>query len=336
MPEDLPPVTASAERPTLAPNVRGALWMLGSALGFTVMTTLIKFLGADYPAALQTFYRQAAGLLVLAPLILRDWHGAFHTTRPGILLFRSAVGTLAMILSFYAFQKLPLAEANALSFTRTLWMVPLAMFILREKTGPLRIAAALVGFLGVLVMLRPGAGDHHGFGMGQLAALASAAMFATTITGMKVMTRDHSPFTLLVWSAVLGLAFSIPGAVFVWRWPDPFDLFLLASMGVFGTITQACYIKGMQIGDAGAMAPIDYSRLVFTTATGFFIFHEVPGVATAIGAGIVVASTLFITFREQYVAKQERLAAVASGHAQEGPGDQRLTAVVEKPDRPAG
>ncbi|MBV5331899.1 DMT family transporter, partial [bacterium] len=185
------------------------------------------------------------------------------------------------------------AEANALSFTRTLWMVPLAMFILREKTGPLRIAAALVGFLGVLVMLRPGAGDHHGFGMGQLAALASAAMFATTIT----------PSTLLVWSAVLGLAFSIPGAVFVWRWPDPFDLFLLASMGVFGTITQACYIKGMQIGDAGAMAPIDYSRLVFTTATGFFIFHEVPGVATAIGAGIVVASTLFITFREQYVAK---------------------------------
>lgn len=333
MPEDLPPVLALAERPTLAPNVRGALWMLGSALGFTVMTTLIKFLGSDYPAALQTFYRQAAGLLVLAPLIARDWHGAFHTTRPGILLFRSAVGTLGMILSFYAFQKLPLAEANALSFTRTLWLVPLAMFVLREKTGPLRIGASLVGFLGVLVMLRPGA-SQHGFGLGQMAALASAAMFATTITGMKVMTRDHSPFTLLVWSAVLGLVFSIPGAIFVWRWPGPLDLFLLASMGVFGTITQACYIKGMQIGDAGAMAPIDYSRLVFTTATGFFIFHEVPGVATAIGASIVVASTLFITFREQYVAKQARLAA-ESGQAQEGPGDHRLTPIVEKPDRPA-
>lgn len=333
MPEELPPVPGLVERPTLAPNVRGALWMLGSALGFTVMTTLIKFLGSDYPAALQTFYRQAAGLLVLAPLILRDWHGAFHTTRPGILLFRSAVGTLGMIFSFYAFQKLPLAEANALSFTRTLWLVPLAMFVLREKTGPLRIGAALVGFVGVLVMLRPGAANH-GFGLGQMAALASAAMFAMTITGMKVMTRDHSPFTLLVWSAVLGLAFSIPGAIFVWRWPSPFDLFLLASMGVFGTITQACYIKGMQIGDAGAMAPIDYSRLVFTTATGFFIFHEVPGVATAIGAAIVVASTLFITFREQYVAKQARL-GVASGQAQEGPGDHRLTAVVEKPDRPA-
>lgn len=305
MPEELLPVPARADRPTLAPNVRGALWMLASALGFTVMTTLIKFLGEDYPAALQTFYRQAAGLLVLAPLIARDWRGAFRTTRPGILLFRSAVGTLAMIFSFYAFQKLPLAEANALSFTRTLWMVPLAIFILREKTGPLRIGAALVGFVGVVVMLRPGAAGQ-GFGLGQLAALASAAMFAMTITGMKVMTRDHSPFTLLVWSAVLGLAFSVPPALFVWRWPEPLDLLLLAAMGVFGTITQACYIKGMQIGDAGAMAPIDYSRLVFTAATGFFIFHEIPGWATIVGAAIVVASTLLITFREQQAARRRR------------------------------
>ena len=305
MPEELPPIAPLAERTGLAPNVRGALWMLASALGFTVMTTLIKFLGPDYPAALQTFYRQAAGLLVLAPLILRDWRGAFHTTRPGILFFRSAVGTLAMIFSFYAFQKLPLAEANALSFTRTLWLVPLAVFVLREKTGPLRIGAALVGFLGVLVMLQPGA-VGHGFGLGQMAALASAAMFAMTITGMKVMTRDHSPLTLLVWSAVLGLIFSIPPALFVWRWPEPFDLMLLAAMGVFGTITQGCYIKGMQIGDAGAMAPIDYSRLVFTAATGFFIFQEIPTAATIAGAVIVVASTLFITFREQQLAKQAR------------------------------
>ena len=126
MPDEVPPVAPLPQRPTLAPNVRGALWMLASALGFTVMTTLIKFLGDDYPAALQTFYRQAAGLLVLAPMILRDWRGAFHTTRPGILFFRSAVGTVAMIMSFYAFQVLPLAEANALSFTRTLWLVPLA------------------------------------------------------------------------------------------------------------------------------------------------------------------------------------------------------------------
>jgi drug/metabolite transporter (DMT)-like permease len=136
MPEELPRTGASgagvaataaagASRPRLPPNIEGALWMLASALGFTVMTSLIKLLGDDYPAALQTFYRSAAGLIVLLPLVARDWRGAFRTTRPGILLFRSGVGTLAMIFSFYAFQKLPLAEANALSFTRTLWLAVL-------------------------------------------------------------------------------------------------------------------------------------------------------------------------------------------------------------------
>ena len=115
---------------------QGALWMLLRPSRFSVMTTLIKFLGDDYPAALQTFYRQAAGLVVLVPLILRHRGAAFATNRPGILIFRSLAGTLGMILSFYAFQKMPLADANALSFTRTLWLVPLAAFVVREPVGP--------------------------------------------------------------------------------------------------------------------------------------------------------------------------------------------------------
>ena len=291
------PVEPRAQ-PGLAPNVLGALWMLGSALGFTVMTVLIKFLGDDYSAALQTFYRQTAGLLVLAPLIARDWRGAFRTTRPGILLFRSAAGTLAMILAFYTYQEMPLADANALSFTRSLWLVPLAFFVLGEKLGPRRIGAALVGFAGVLIMLRPGVGGAA-LGLPALAALASAFLFALTITGMKVMVRDHSPFVLLVYSAVLGFVFALPGAFIQWRWPNPGDLGLLAAMGVIGTITQGCYIKGMQIGDAAAMAPIDYTRLVFAAVAGFILFSEVPGVWTLAGAAIVVVSTLYITWREQ-------------------------------------
>ena len=309
MPEELPPLghreRVRAAYRGLTPNIRGALWMLASAIGFTAMTSLIKLLGSDYDAALQTFYRSAAGLVILLPMILRDVKGAFRTTRLGILLFRSGAGTVAMILSFYAFQKLPLAEANALSFTRTLWLVPLAFFVLRESLGAWRIGAALVGFAGVCVMLAPGfSGGGHGFGWAQLAALASAGLFAMTITGMKVMTRDHSPFTLLVYAAVLGLAFAIPPALFVWAWPTWPDFLLLCAMGVIGTLTQGCYIKGMQIGDAAAMAPIDYTRLVFTAVVGFWVFHEIPTWPTIVGALIVVASTLLITWREQRAAKR--------------------------------
>ena len=278
----------------LTPNVRGALWMVASALAYTVMTTLIKFLGADYPAGLQTFYRQLAGFLILLPVILQRGKAVFATSRPGILIFRSAAGTIGMVLSFYAFQKMPLADANALSFTRTLWLVPLAAFVVREKIGPLRIAAALVGFLGVLIMVRPGAGGHFAIGVPALAMLGSSFLFALTITGMKVMTKDHA----------------IPGAFLSWRWPALPDLALLGIMGVMGTVTQACYIRGMAVGDAAAMAPVDYIRLVFSVMAGFVLFHELPGVWTLVGAGIVVVSTLFITWRE-HVASQMLRAAEA-------------------------
>jgi len=302
---------AAPAKPGMSPNLQGALWMLLSAVTFTAMTTLIKFLGDDYPAALQTFYRQAAGLVVLLPVILRRRGAAFATTRPGILIFRASAGTVGMILSFYAFQKMPLADANALSFTRTLWLVPLAAFVVKERVGPLRIAAAIVGFVGVLVMLRPGVGGQFAIGWPALAMLASALLFAFTVTGMKLLTRDHSPMVLLVWSAVLGLFFSIPGALFTWRIPEPKDFLLLCLMGVIATVNQACYIKGMQLGDAAAMAPIDYTRLVFTAVAGFFLFHEVPGVWTLMGAGVVVAATLFITLREQQLARSAKLSAAA-------------------------
>jgi len=295
----------------LTPNLRGALWMLASAVLFTAMTILIKYLGPGYPAALQTFYRQLAGVIVLLPLVARDWRGALRTTRPGILIFRSSAGVLAMILAFYAYQELPLADANALSFTRTLWLVPLAALVLREPLSPVRVAAALVGFLGVLIMLKPGGDGAHWLGWPQAAALASALLFALTITGMKVMTRDHSPFTLLVYAAGLGLVFSVPPALFVWRWPDWPDLGLLALMGVIGTLTQGCYIKGMEAGEAAVMAPIDYTRLVFAVVAGFLLFHETPSPAVLAGAAIVVASTVYISVREHRLSRLKAAEAIA-------------------------
>ncbi len=303
-------IEASPPHHKLSGNLRGALWMLLSAVTFTAMTSLIKFLGADYPASLQAFYRQAAGLVVLAPWILRNPGRAYATSRPGILIFRSAAGTVAMIMQFYAFQKMPLADANALSFTRTLWLVPLAAFMLRETVGIHRILAALVGFGGVLLMVRPD--GHGGLGVPQLCMLASSLLFAFTITGMKTLTRDHPPSTVLYWSATLGFVLAIPLAMLSWRWPTPKDLLLLCLMGVIATINQACYIKGMQAGDAAAMAPLDYTRLVFSAAVGFFVFSEVPQPLTLLGAGVVIASTLYITWREHVIVTRARRAAAAA------------------------
>lgn len=274
-------------------NQRGAIWMLGSALSFTFMTSLVKYLGKDYPAVLQTFYRQLASFLVILPLILRSKTPVFRTTRPGLLLFRASAGFIGMTLSFYSYQLMPLADANALSFTRTLWIVLLAALLLKEPLGTRRIVATLTGFVGVLLILGPSTESE--LGIPALAALVSALLLAGTVTGMKAMTRDHSTTTLIAFSSTLGMLLALPGALWVWRWPDAWDLFLLGLMGVLGTATQSCYIKGMTAGDASVMAPMDYTRLLFATLAGWLLFDDLPGLMTLFGAAIIIASTLYIT-----------------------------------------
>jgi drug/metabolite transporter (DMT)-like permease len=227
---------------------------------------------------------------------LRNPRRAFATTRPGVLLLRSGCGVIAMILAFYAYQSMPLAEASALSFTRTLWMVPLAIFVLRENIGPRRLAATVIGFGGVLLMLHPSVAIS--LSVPAFAALASAFLIALSVTGMKIMTRDHSLLTIVAWAAVLGLLLSIPLALTQWRWPRLGDLALLSTMGILGLGNQACYVKAVSLGDAAAVVPIDYTRLIFSLVVGFLLFHETPNLMTMAGAAIVIASTLYITVRE--------------------------------------
>jgi len=282
-------------------NVRGACWMLGSAACFTVMTTLVKYLGTDYSASLQTFYRQLFTLLAVLPLILKDPRRVLYSPRPGLLLFRAITSVSGITLAFYSYQHMPLADANALSFTRTLWVIPLAAFVLHERIGPRRIAALSVGFAGVLLILQPNANSQFAisqFSWPAIAALASALLLATTVTGMKLLTHDHSTTTLLSWAAILGTLASLPPALLSWRWPGSTDLLLLASMGLFGALTQVCYMKGMANGDAALMAPLDYMRLVFAVIAGLVLFKHVPTLMTIAGSLIIMASTLYITFSE--------------------------------------
>jgi drug/metabolite transporter (DMT)-like permease len=294
-------MAAPAAEARLSDNLRGALWMLCGAVTFTAMTSLIKYLGDGYSPALQLFYRQAAGLIVMAPIILRDPVGVLQTKRFGMLSLRAIGTAAAMTLGFYSYQHMPLAEANALSFTRTLWMAPLAMLLLGEKVGPWRFGATLAGFGGVLLILQPSANMQIGWPVA--AALGSAAIFALTITGVKFMTRDHSVTALTAWAAVLGFVIATPLAIATWRWPTPLDAVLLATMGVLGLATQVCAIKGMQAGDATVMAPIDYTRLIFAVLVGMIVFHDLPAPLTILGALIIIASTLVITLREARLAK---------------------------------
>lgn len=268
--------------------------MLASGLTYSVAMALVKLLGDSYSSAMQNFVRQGVGVLFLLPFIVRSPRNAFTLKRPKLMFFRCAATSLSIILAYDSFHALSLAEANALTFTRALFLVPLAAVLLKEPIDRHKVFATLLGFGGVLVILAPGS-SRSLLGIPALEGLLGALLVSWSVIGVKSMAADHSSLALLTWSSLLGALFTAPLAMMTWSIPTGTDLGLLVLMGVLGVVTQACYIRGMTLGEASVMAPLDYVRILFTSTLGFLIFGELPLRNTYLGAGIVIAAALYIT-----------------------------------------
>jgi len=289
---------------TLAPNIRGALWLLLSAALFTVTAVLVKTLGGRLDSSQVAFFRLLFGLVVILPFLIRGGAAAFKTHYPVLQVVRGVVGSSAMLCGFYALVHLPLADALAYNFTKALFVVPLAFFMLAEPVGPRRVGAVLVGFLGVLVMLRPAADIDPA----ALVALGGALLVAMATILVKIVAKD-APVTLMFYTGVVGTAVAAIPTYLVWQTPTWPELGLLGVMGAAGAGAHNCLIRGYREGDASAIVPFDYARLVFAAAAGFVIFGDVPDWLTVLGAAIIVATTLYIARRE---AADSAAAGVAS------------------------
>lgn len=275
--------------------------MLGSAVAFTVMTACIKGLAErDYSESQMVFFRCAAGLVLLAPVVLRAGPSSWATTRPWAMARRCLASAIGLLLGFYAFAELPLATAQSLSFARTLFVVVLAVLVLKETVGVWRRGALVVGFLGVIVMLRPAELQVN---LAALAALASALLMAYSIVTVKELTRDHSTLSLVIWMNAATTLIGLPFAFFAWRTPGLEDALIFALLAFSGVIAQTFFVRGMASGDASLMALMDYVRLPLAALAGLLVFHEMLDGWTLVGAAIVIGSTVFITVREARLAK---------------------------------
>lgn len=287
-------------------NSKGAIWLFLSAVTFTGMTVLIKAL-QGYAAPVQALYSQVAGLLLMLPVIARTRGKVLMLNGVWMQLGRSLSAALGVTLSYFAVQKLPLADANAISFTRALWIGPLAMLILRDRIAPATWLALVIGFGGVLLIARPSTATVLGWA--HLAAIASAFFLALSVTGIKLLTRTNSVATIMVWSAILGVLLLVPVALGSWRWPAPFDFLLLGMLGGMSVVTSGTYIHGMALGDAAKLASVDYVRLPMAIGAGFLIFGEVPGLSTLAGSAIVVGTAIWAAFSEHRATPIEPTAA---------------------------
>lgn len=289
-------------------NRRAALWLLASASLFTFTGVLVKWLGQTLHPFEISFFRALVALLVIMPIFTRTGglKAGIKTTIPLLQLTRGVVGSVAMFLGFYAIVALPLAEAQAISFSRNLFLVPLAAFILSEVIGLRRALAAAIGFVGVIIMLRPGLGES-GFGLvlsiGAMAALGHAFLVALATVLVNIASRYDGPLTLMFYTNTVSLALIAIPTFFVWQKPSATELLMLAAMGLLATLSHNCFIRAFALGEASAIAPVDYSRLVFAAMAGWLVFGSIPDMYTIIGAAIIVGSSFYIVRREAQMAQ---------------------------------
>ena len=277
---------------SLPGNHRGAIWMLIGTTGFTLNGALVKLLGAGgmHPFEI-SFGRSLVALLAMLPFIWRAGPGVLRSNHLRIHLGRGIAGGTAMICAFYALTKIPLADFTALSFTTPLFILLLAALILGERVGPRRWGAVAVGFLGVLVMTRPGAG---GFDPNALAVLVMALGISIAVVLVKRLPPSESQVTMLTYFCLISMAMSAVPAALVWRAPTATEALLLVAIGVLGIGSQSLMIRAFRAGEASFVAPFEYSRLLFAAALGYFLFAEAPDPWSYLGAAIIVAATLYL------------------------------------------
>ena len=299
--------SASLHRP-----VTGILLRLAAAAVLALMFALVKLTAARGVHIVESvFYRQAFALpLVTAWAVFGPGLPSLKTSRIGTHATRMVIGLGAMTLNFLGMTMLPLAEATVIGFAVPLFGTILAALFLGEKVGRYRISAVLIGFIGVLVVMRPDSAAMHS--TGALIALAGAVATASVTIFIRPLGATEAATTTVFWftaSSMIPLSILM---IFFARAHDPLTWALLVGIGVTGGIAQLLLTGALRFAPVAVVLPMDYTGLIWASLMGWLLFAALPVPATLIGAPIIIASGLAILWREHRLGKEARAAAVSA------------------------
>ena len=274
----------------LPPAARGAFFMVCAACSATLMFTTVKTLGGRVDSVQVVFFRALIGVLVAIPLLMRPGGRGFRSRRLRLQIGNGVLGAIAMISTYFAVVHMALADATAVLFTRPLFLLLLAMLLLGEAMLVGRWLATFVGFVGMLVIVKPA-------GIVELAALAvlfSALISALMVVFAKKMVDTDGPDIQLFYFHLAMLAVLIVPTAWFWTMPSWTDLGLLLLVGVFGVGNSLLYVQALRVGEATGVSPWDYTRLIFAALFGFALFGEIPDAWFWLGSAMIVAANVYI------------------------------------------
>lgn len=275
--------------------LRGVLWMVAAAFFLAVSVGLVRHLSETISAFEQTFWRQLMGTVILLPYVWRVGLRGLRSGQPTANVVRAFAGYAGLAMSFYSVTLIPLAESLALQFTLPMFTIVFAVILLGERVGAHRWAATLVGFLGALVILRPGFAEIN---LGMVTALAAAASFGVSDSLVRRISRTDSTTLLVFYGYALQIPIALAVALFDWVTPSAADWPPLLALGLCSFAAQWALSRAFTLAEASLVSPVLFIRLPMVSAIGWLFFGQVTDVWTWTGALIIFASTCYAARRE--------------------------------------
>jgi len=279
--------------------LRGALLMAAAAACYAILHGSVRYVSSELHPFEITFFRNLFGFIVLMPWFVMHGLEPLRTRRIGLHMLRATSNVVAMLMFFMALSMTPLAQVQALGFTAPLFTTVLAIFILGERVRLRRWTALIAGFIGALIIVRPGV---EPIDMGSVLTVASAAIWGFTLITIKLLSRTDSAVTITAYMVLLMSPLSLLPALFYWTWPSPEMWVWLVVCGVSGTFAQLLMAQSFRVAEATVVLPFDFTKIVWGALIGYLAFGEVVDMWTWIGAGVIFSGVTYITYRERNLA----------------------------------
>lgn len=282
---------------------KAALFMTGTAFCFACMGILIRMVSETIPPFEIGFFRNFFATICMLPWFVAAKFPVIARRNYRPVFARAIVGIVGMGVWFSCVAYLPLSEAVALNFTLPLFVLMGASVFLGEKVGIRRWSATFVGFVGMLIILRPGLVE---FSPLMLLPILAAVFMAISLLLLKFLANREPPNTNVFYQNLLMTPLSLIPAVFIWQWPGLYEMSLMAAIGAISVVAHLCLARCYIYADTSAVMPFDYARLPFIALLAYLFFGEVADIWTWLGAGIIASSSLYIAHREAKLAKSQK------------------------------
>jgi drug/metabolite transporter (DMT)-like permease len=293
-------ITSSGQR-ARSELLRAVGYMVCSAAMFACMAVMIRLASSQLHAFEIAFFRNFFGFVFALPLLMHHGMGILKTDKLSLYVGRCLIGIVSMLCGFYAIVHLPLAKAVTISYSTPLFVTILAVLFLGEMVRLRRWTAVGLGFIGVLVIMRPGADT---FDANTLVALTAAVLSAIVAISIKVLSRTEKPDAIVLWTTMLWVPLSLVPALFVWTWPTGWTWAWIVAAGFFGTAGHMFWTRALKRGDASMLTPISFMQVPIVALLAWWLFDETVTAWTAVGAAIIFVANAYIAHREAQVASR--------------------------------